>query len=72
MPDIDENDDGNAGGYSAAYVQLNFASAAEVDPYAGEAVPACVVASLRQLNASSPGVLPGVVGQIVQVTRPDE
>jgi len=71
IPDIDENDDGNTG-YSAAFAQLHFASAVEVDPYQGEAVPSFLVGSLARLNSATPGVLPHIVGGIVQSLPADK
>jgi len=71
IPDIDENDDGNTG-YSAAFAQLHFASVVEVDPYQGEAVPSFLVGSLARLNSATPGVLPHIVGGIVQSLPADK
>ena len=71
VPGLDENDDGNSG-YAAAYAQLHFASAAEADPYAGEAVPSFLMGSLSRLHASSPGALPPIVSQIVAALPPDK
>lgn len=64
IPDIDEDE--QTSGYAAAYAQLHFASAPEVDPYPGEAVPSFMIGSLARLNATNPGVLPAVVTKIVQ------
>lgn len=71
VPELQEDEDGETG-YSAAYAQLHFASAAEVDPYKGEAVPSFMIGSLSQLNRARPGVLSNIISQIIQSLAPEK